>query len=421
MKTWGRITRAKRLSLAKIADTAASGDMPHALDLARSHVRKTSVKALALRKVTNFGESNLNATLKRAADLNLLQPELQPVRWRYEEKASGRYRLVCDPPLTVRVAQHIAKELLHAQWSAQPHIFEWPGHGGCQGAVAAVRDALNNHGRYVVSADIRDCYPTFNPDYLYTTNMLPPELVETQLDSRQFRYRVTGDIPSSVDHTEQTRPRGLLQGGAASSAFLAIALDDLPAHMPDGVVPIVSSDNIILICRSEIDCNAAATALGRYLNDNPAGAFSPSIELAWVRSHAEDANDPDAAFLPRSFEQLGYCFGTNSSGGCIAVPSAANELKAFQRAADYIAGQSRGNSQTLTFQDIVQEAFAGFPARSAEADEYFASVIEPEFVAMCRSRQVRVTGPAPLGYACVDGLLVRIRTRLPPTPPWCEA
>lgn len=422
MKTWGRITRAKKLSLANVAHAAAGGDVQRALDLARSHIRRTSVKAHAFRRATNFGASNLYATLERASCLDLFRPEPRPIAWRYEEKRRGRYRIVCDPPVAVRVGQLIAKELLRAQWNARPHIFEWPGHGGCQGAVAAVRDALNTHGRYVVSADIRDCYPTFNPDYLYTTNMLPPEFVATMLDSRQFRYRVKGDIPSSIDHTEQTRPRGLMQGGAASSTFLAIAFDDLPEHMPDGVVPIVFSDNIILICRSEVDCEAAATSLGRYLDDNPAGAFSPSIELAWVRCHAEDADNPHAASLPRSFEQLGYCFCTNSAGDCIAVPSAANERKAWLRGAHYIAGQSRGLSQTLTFQDIVQKVLVGFPARSPEADEYFAGVMEPEYVAVCRARRMVATGSTPDGYVWIDGLPVRNRTRKPPAPPWtCEA
>ena len=333
MTTWGRITRAKRLSLANVAHAASGGDEHRALDLARSHIRGTSEKGHALRRVTKFEACNINTTLDSAARLDLFRPELPPIAWRYEEKRHGRYRIVCDLPLAVRVGQFIAKELIQAQWSARSHIFEWPGHGGCQGAAAAVLDALNTHGRYDVSAGIRDCYPTFNPEYLYSTNMLPPEFVETMLDSRQFRYRVTGDIPSSADHTERTRSRGLMQGGAASSAFLALALDDLPDHMLDGVVPIVFSDNIVLVCGSDAVCEAVVTALGRYLNDNRVGAFSPSIELACVRCHAQDADDPQACPLPRSFEQLGYCFCTNSSGDCIAVPAAANERKAFQRAA----------------------------------------------------------------------------------------
>lgn len=164
----------------------------------------------------------------------------------------------------LRVAQTLAKDLMHAQHEPASHIHDWPDRGGCPGAVAHARDAIQHHGRYVVVADIRDCYPSFNPDYLYQIDLLPPEPSRAALDSRELRYSLRGDVPYGYDRTEQTRPRGLLQGGAASSSILAYALNDLPEHLPNDVVPICQSDNFIIVCRSRVECEAAAEALSRY-------------------------------------------------------------------------------------------------------------------------------------------------------------
>lgn len=420
VSTWGKITRSKKRSLASVATAAAQGDRGRALGLASSHLRSSSAKAHALRKVTDFEVARLGEALARARSMDLLEPQQKPVRWHYEEKSYGRYRMVCDLPVRVRVGQHMAKELIRAQWSPRSHIFDWPGHGGCQGAVAAIRDAVNNHGRYVVSADIRDCYPTFNPDYLYNTNMLPPEFVCAMLDSRQFRYRVTGDIPSSVDHTEQTRPRGLMQGGAASSTFIALALNDLREFLPEGVVPIIFSDNVILVCRSKVECEAAATALGRYLNDNPAGAFSPSLETAWLRRHCDDAQDLTAATMPRYFEQLGYSFALNDSGECTAYPSASNLVKAQERILEFIHRTSVGAAGGVTFEEALEDSLSGFVARSAETDEFVRAMLEPDYILASRATTAPRDPNAPHGFKIIKGIPVRIRLRKgeTETPPW---
>lgn len=268
---------------------------------------------------------------------------------------------------------------MHAQHEPASHIHDWPDRGGCPGAVAHARDAIQHHGRYVVVADIRDCYPSFNPDYLYQIDLLPPEPSRAALDSRELRYSLRGDVPYGYDRTEQTRPRGLLQGGAASSSILAYALNDLPEHLPNDVVPICQSDNFIIVCRSRVECEAAAEALSRYLRGNPAGAFSPRMEMVWVRDPL-DGSDPAAIHWPSRFDQFGYSFAMSAQGECEVGLSFPNLMKVMNDVHEYL---DRLEPQQAPIDDFLSELrmrVAGFPALSDAPVDYIAQALEPDFV-----------------------------------------
>lgn len=380
--TWGLLNRSSRKSLQKISTATQAGGIhtstvPGQVD---RHLRKVSSKAIAIRKVTGFAEADKRSVTAQAQRMDLFQPHRAKLRWRYEEKNMGRYRKVCDLPTRLRVGQHMAKELLRAQHTPRPHIFDWPDRGGCPAAVAQTREAIEAGYRFLVVADIRDCYEHFDPAFIYTTNLLPPEFVRAALDSREFRYGRIGCQPNGHNTTEHTCPRGLLQGGAASSTLLALALDDLPDHLASEVVTIAQSDNIILACRSQIECEAAATALGRYLHDNPAGTFSPRIEQVWMRPSSLQGAPCSATTWPHRFEQFGYSFYLGECGRCEVGLSQSNLIKIAERFQDYLEGLAAHQQPIQTFEGELTELLAGFPALSASTVEFVSELLRPEFV-----------------------------------------
>lgn len=380
--TWGQLKHRKKRLLAAVGiGSRETGIIRSTLDRARvRYLQNASVKALALRDASKYAISDRREALARAEALNLFEPYTRVVNWEIVEKPNGRgHRTVVKLPVALRAGQIMAKDLIHEQHEPAGHIFDWPGRGGCPGAVARTREAIEKFGKYVVVADIQDCYPTFNPDYLYQTNLLPSEFIRAVLDSRELRYNLRGYVPYGYDDTEQTRPRGLLQGGAASSSILAYALNDLPEHLPNDVVPICQSDNIIIVCKSRVECEATDEALGRYLRDNPAGAFSPRTELVWVRDPL-DTSDPAAASWPARFEQFGYSFSLRERGECGVGLSHANIIKVMRAMHDYLEFLQPQQAPIDDFDDELRLRLAGFPALSESEIDQIAAMLEPDFV-----------------------------------------
>lgn len=385
--SWGQLTRRSRESLKSISVATEAGgisasSVPGRVD---RHLRSNSSKAVALRRATEFAQANKQVTLDRAANIDLFQRHRSKVRWRYEAKPFGRYRKVCDLPPRLRVAQLMAKDLVRAQHTPRDHIFDWPDRGGCPGAVARTRQLIDEGYRFLVVADIRDCHEAFNPDFIYTTNLLPPEFVRAALDSRELRYGRKGYVPNGHNTTEHARPRGLLQGGAASSSFLALALNDLPDCLQGDVLSVVQSDNIILACQSQVECSAAANALGRYLRDNPAGAFSPRLEMKWIRANMLDYQPFSAASWPNWFEQFGYSFQLNQQGQCEVGLSQANLIKAASRLQDYLGSLSHREAPHIGFDEKITELLAGFPALTGGSAAFISELLQPEYVLKLQS------------------------------------
>jgi len=388
--TWGQLSRRSRVSLKQITMAAQGGGIsaatvPHRV---KRHLQSISCKAVALRRVTHFAEADKRIALEQAGRMDLFEPHRRKIRWRYEEKGIGRHRKVCDLPQRLRVGQHMAKELIRARHTPREHIFDWPDRGGCPGAVARTRVAIDEGYRFLVVADIRDCYENFNPAYIYQTNLLPPELVRATLDSRQLRYGLMGSFPNGHDNTEKTCPRGLLQGGAASSCILAYALDDLPDYLTSDVVPIVQSDNMILACRSQQECEAAANALVRFLRDNPAGMFSPRVETFWMRGSPLIGNGSTATRWPHRFEQFGYSFQLGKNAQCEVGLSRPNLINVAGRLAEYLDGSSTHQSSIETFDEKLQELLAGFPALTTNGYDFVSTLLEPGFTVRRLAQEV---------------------------------
>ena len=246
------------------------------------------------------------AGMERAAQrFDLKQRYYGTVPWRYDPKRRGGRRIVCDPPLQVRVGQALGHDLIVSQHVPRPHIGLWQGRGIGR-HVRAIAQALERGYPFAVVADVCSAFASVNMDAVYDLGILPPELIASSIDSRLLRFRQmvgdrrTGDCavrgvtdPLGVYDGEQARPRGLLLGGEASNALFACFMDDLPDHLPGGVLPFVYGDDALVLCRTEQQALVAADALGRYFVGHRAGPL-------FHRHLIANVND--------GFDHLGYRF-----------------------------------------------------------------------------------------------------------------
>lgn len=150
--------------------------------------------------------------------------------------------------------------------------------------IREIADAINRWEQWVVIADVRKAFPTFDPSAIYELHSLPEDLVRRAIDSRNLNF--TGGMRSNPTWAEDTPmcddlemdPTGLLEGSPASNAIFSVFLNDLPDHMPEGIRPFVYCDNIVLVCSSEAYAQQAESSLIRYFSDHRAGPFEVTSE-----------------------------------------------------------------------------------------------------------------------------------------------
>lgn len=241
-----------------------------------------------------------------------------PISWWSKRKSDGTSRTIASLPLAIK-ARHWQLALLLRPLTPQLQaIFNLPGRSRDQ-LVCEVRDRLNNGFSHVARYDIRDCFPSINPEALRTLP-LPRKEIEHYLipDALTFVQRGAthdhhGD-PSGKHsgsshgaHTGTIRrprgPRGLIQGSPASNAILAYLLQDLPPVGPDAEAR-TYGDDFIVVGRSADVCRNAGHTLAEHLLQCRYGP----LDLRML----DDSEDG-------YFEALGYSFRCDAPGGCWSV------------------------------------------------------------------------------------------------------
>lgn len=187
--------------------------------------------------------------------------------------------------------------------------------------IREITDAIKDCEQWVVIADVRRAFPTFNPSAIYELHSLPENLVRRAIDSRNLNFTggmrsnpIWGEDTSMCDDLEMD-PTGLLEGSPASNAIFSVFLNDLPDHLSEAVRPFVYCDNIVLVCPSEACAEQAASSLVRYFSDHRAGPFEVTSECKPVW---------------HGFDHLGYSI-THNSGVTRLGLSARNWEKLHQR------------------------------------------------------------------------------------------
>jgi len=269
-----------------------------ALQVARSNAQKmycssADAKACHLSRMDGSPKLVPDGLLVEARRLNVFEPFKGSVPYYHQYRGSKAPRPICSFPRPLKVADRMAKDLIEAQFEPGRHYYNWKGRGS-QMLIRSLRDALATRGSFLIIADVRDCYPSINPDVLYELEILPNELVEAALDVRRHSFvRVDpeqlvggGAKRQSVQRRqywhgspEQVAPRGLMQGLASSNAILAVLLNDIVEALPDNITLFVWSDNIAIVCSTENECSHANDALARYFSEHRAGPLSHTVSF----------------------------------------------------------------------------------------------------------------------------------------------
>lgn len=219
-----------------------------------------------------------------ARAVDLFSPSEEIVEWYPMSKGNGRgFRLVCEfgPELTLR--QKIIAPVVDLQLTSPEAFYDRKG-AGAPSAVLAVINAIHEIGPYILSADIKDCFPSINFDAVYQLGILPPEVVRYALDYRHLhlkRQEAPTDpsqsqsnfrLYSSYREADQMEgPRGLLQGSMASNAILRHLLADTVRRVDPRVKIIVYVDNFFIVGATEEICRAVMRSLICHLAECPAG------------------------------------------------------------------------------------------------------------------------------------------------------
>ena len=288
-------------------------------NLARLHrerlgyVNSSAVKfAIMMRLPGYWRRTDLSAIFRTAQGIDVLSACTDPVRWWQQPKATGGWRPICSPPLKIWLGQRIARDLVVAQLTPSDGVFDWPNRGPHR-YVSHLAKAIRTSGPYVMCMDIQSCYPSVDIDAVYRLNLIPPELIRSAIDHREFRYHRVQSTEEGRDtvvlpivlHEDPTDPSGLLQGGPASSSILAALLQGSTETVAPGIPCQSYSDNYSIVGSTEAVVAEAARDVARYVTGLRSGRLEFRQEVHDIRV---------------GFDHLGFRFEESAGGVAILLP-----------------------------------------------------------------------------------------------------
>jgi hypothetical protein len=194
-----------------------------------AYIRSPSIRRAILASEPQYHHWD-NALLAELVEaINPLVQCNADVLWRADPKKTGGERpICCKLPAQVHVGGVIAKDLGSAQLRPDPRVFDWSGRGRHRYANSLAQSIIRE-GPFVAVADIKSCYQSIDPEALYRLDFLPTELIRWSLDYRNLSFRRVDGCHAVACHASDgnpTGPRGLLQGGPASSVLLTALIGD---------------------------------------------------------------------------------------------------------------------------------------------------------------------------------------------------
>lgn len=249
------------------------------------YVRSGGVKAAHLKKYRHLKRRPDQVIFRLADRFDCLTACHSPVPWFLKAKRSGGSRQVCKPPPKLWLGQTLARKAITNQLTPVDALYDWPGRG-IHRHVADIRNALAARGPHVFMLDIKDCFDSVDPGAVYGLDLLPRELIESCIDSRllTFRHSIHTEDLSLVDAgSNLADPRGLLQGGPASSAIVVALLGNVfrglnPCLWAGGI-----ADDFIIIGGDRAMVDDAGGELARYLTGCALGPSKFHTATADVR------------------------------------------------------------------------------------------------------------------------------------------
>ena len=280
-----------------------AGEAAHARDLLINSPEARLASAInANKKLRPDLRQSLERCLAVPALLDFTKPLNEPVPVYPKAKKSGGCRMIHNPRLMHRTGQDIVARIMGAYYVPRPRQFT---QRGVQAAVRQIKQLLKMGQAYYARLDIKDFYPSFDPDKLVTELPLPQGVVENVVIGRHMKaeldkeFMKSGYAGSSIHHTHDdllTLARlGIPQGSGCSPIIGSYSLSRLawPA-MPDAHL-VNYADDFLLLSESPLPLGKAVGTLTGAVAKLPDGYFDLKLK-------AEGAISKEFAFLGHRFQ-----------------------------------------------------------------------------------------------------------------------
>ena len=307
----------------RIYRAQSRGNVQAVRSLQRLLIKSWSARMLAVRRVTQDNQGKRTAGIDGIKNVGpqhrltlvatLAQPEAikaQPVRRVLIPKPGkeGQVRRLGIPVMLDRAHQALIKLALEPQWEArfEPNSYGFRPGRSCHDAIEAVFNQLRFQDKYILDADIADCFDSIRQEVLLA-KLAAPRVIQ-----RAVRAWLKAGILDGVVFTPTTS--GTPQGGVASPLLANIALDGMEAAVRasyrrtdahgNSITPslIRYADDVVVLCADYDGIVVAQGALEGFLAE--AGLRLHPTKTRIIHSlHSVDDAAPGFHFLGFTIRQ----------------------------------------------------------------------------------------------------------------------
>lgn len=227
---WRKLERVVYKLQKRIYQASLRGDTKVVRRLQKTLMKSWSAKTLAVRKVTQDNQGKKTAGIDGVKSLTPKQRLILILNLKISDKAQPTRRVWIPKPgkdekrplgiptIQDRATQSLAKLALEPEWEAkfEPNSFGFRPGRSCHDAISAIFDSINTKPKWVLDADITQCFDNINHEKLLEKINTFPTL------RRQIKAWLKSGVMDNFKFEETSN--GTPQGGVISPLLANIAL-----------------------------------------------------------------------------------------------------------------------------------------------------------------------------------------------------